>query len=645
MSSCHNTGGNAAPRSGLLPNPSIPIPRAGGERDIIVAIVGPPNAGKSTLFNRLTGLHQKVANFPGVTVEHRTGKAKLKSAGEIFLVDLPGIYSLHPRAEDEQVTHDVLTGTRAEIPRPDAVILILDSTNLGRHLMLAAPILDLGLPLLILLNMADDLKQRGGKIDVAALSGKLNTPVALVSAAKGSGLDRVQQFLLGTEARLNAPPARVELPVLQDIPKCRQWAATLGKHASYKAPAPPLWTRRLDAVFLHPLLGPLIFVAVVVAVFQSIFTWAKPVMDGLQAFVAQSGHWMETVLPDSPWRSLLIDGVWSGVGSVIVFLPQILLLFLFIGILEDSGYLARAALIADRTMAKFGLQGKSFIPLLSAYACAVPAIMSTRVIENKRDRTATILIAPLMTCSARLPVYTLVIAAFVPDVPVLGGLLHLPAATMLGLYVLGFAAAIFTARLLKSSILKSERSSFMLEMPPYRWPTWRSLGLRLLDRSKVFLHRAGTVILAVAIVLWILAHLPLQGGKAPDLEHSFAGTIGKAVEPLISPLGFNWKIGIGLITSLAAREVIVGTLGTIYSIEGDEQSKGLQQALHADLSMAGAVALLVFFAFAMQCFSTLAVVRRETGGWRWPAVQFIYMLTLAYSGSWVAYQLTNLFLR
>lgn len=645
MSSCHGEGSAPIPRAGLLPNPTIPVPQARPERDIIVAIVGPPNAGKSTLFNRLTGLHQKVANFPGVTVEHRTGKAKLKGAAEVFLVDLPGIYSLNPRAEDEQVTHDVLKGERAEFPQPDAVILILDSTNLGRHLVLAAPILSLGLPMLILLNMADDLAQRGGKVDVGALSNELNTPVALISAAKGTGLDRIQQFLLGTAARLNAPPSRVELPVLQDLPKCRQWAANLGKRASYKAPAPPLWTRRLDSVFLHPVGGPLIFAAVVVAVFQSIFTWAKPVMDALQESVARSGHWMETVLPDSPWRSLLVDGVWSGVGSVVVFLPQILLLFLFIGVLEDSGYLARAALIADRTMAKFGLQGKSFIPLLSAYACAVPAIMSTRVIENKRDRTATILIAPLMTCSARLPVYTLVIAAFVPDVPVLGGMLHLPAASMLALYVLGFAAAVFTARLLKSSVLKSQRSSFMLEMPPYRWPTWQSLGLRLLDRAKVFLHRAGTVILLVAIVLWVLAHLPLQGGKAPDLEHSFAGMIGKAVEPLMLPLGFNWKIGIGLITSLAAREVIVGTLGTIYSIEGDEQSKGLQQALHGDLSIAGAIALLVFFAFAMQCFSTLAVVRRETGGWKWPAIQFGYMLGLAYSGSWVAYHLTNFFLR
>ncbi len=641
MSSCHGD----SPRAGLLPNPSIPIPRAAHDRPIIVAIVGPPNAGKSTLFNRLTGLHQKVANFPGVTVEHRLGKAKIKdSQHEVFLVDLPGVYSLHPRAEDERVTHDVLKGERPDFPKPDAVILILDSTNLGRHLVLAAPILSLGLPTLILLNMADDLKVRGGKVDVAALASELNCPVALISASKGTGLDGIQQFLLGTAVRLNSPPPKVELPVLQDIPKCRQWAAKLGVRASYQAPAPPLWTRRLDAIFLHPIAGPLVFLAVVVAVFQSIFSWAQPLMNGLQAAVLSSGQWVKHVLPDTWWRSLMIDGVWSGVGSVVVFLPQILLLFLFIGILEDSGYLARAALIADRTMAKFGLQGKSFIPLLSAYACAVPAIMATRVIENKRDRMATIMIAPLMTCSARLPVYTLIIAAFVPNLPIVKGVLSLPAVMMLSLYVLGFVAAIAIARLLKSTILKSRRSAFILEMPPYRWPTFRSLSLRLIDRGKVFLNRAGTVILSVAVVLWVLAHFPMHNGKAPELQNSLAGMIGKAIEPAIKPLGFNWKIGIGLITSLAAREVIVGTLGTIYGIEGDEQSVGLQHAVRQDLSAAGAVALLIFFAFAMQCFSTLAVVKRETGGWRWPVFQFSYMLALAYSGSWIAFRLSNHFL-
>ncbi len=367
-----------------------------------------------------------------------------------------------------------------------------------------------------------------------------------------------------------------------------------------------------------------------------IFSAARPLMDLVDAGVRASGAWIGAVLPASAFRSLLVEGVWGGVGSVLVFLPQILILFLFIGILEDSGYLARAALIADRTMRKAGLQGKSFLPLLSAYACAVPAVLASRTIENKRDRIATILIAPFMTCSARLPVYTLIIAAFIPERPLLGPFLGTRAAAMLGLYVLGFLAAFGTARLLKSSILKSDGSPFLLEMPPYRRPTLRQIALRMFDRSKVFLRRAGTVILGVAIVLWVLAHLPLSAGKMPEVANSVAGTLGRALEPLVRPLGFDWKIAIGLVTSLAAREVIVGTLGTLYGMDHEAGTAGLQAALRHDLTPGGAVALLVFFAFAMQCLSTVAVVRRETNGWKWPALQFAYMTLLAYSGAFVA---------
>ncbi len=561
---------------------------------------------------------------------------------EVILVDLPGVYSLNPRSEDEQVTRDVLTGQMRDVPKPDAVLLILDSTNLGRHLVLAAPILSLKLPTLVILNMADDLSSRGGQIDTGELASQLGAPVALISASKGDGVEKVFQFMAGTSAGTTSlAPPKMELPILQDVPRCRQWAREVGIGAAYQAPTPPLWTRRLDAIFLHPVIGPLIFLAVVAGVFQTIFRGAKPLMDGLQKLVQISGHWIGSVLPAGILRSLLVEGVWNGVGSVIVFLPQILLLFLFIGILEDSGYLARAALIADRTMAKFGLQGKSFIPLLSAYACAVPAIMATRTIESKRDRLATILIAPFMTCSARLPIYFLIIAAFIKERPFLGPFLGTQAAALLGLYALGFLAAIVTARLLKSSILKSERTPFMLEMPPYRMPTLRSLGLRLYDRSKVFLHRAGTVILICAVVLWIFAHLPLQNGQPPNISDSYAGMIGHAVEPVIKPLGFNWKIGIGLVSSIFARETIVATFGTIYGMEGDEHSVGLQQALQNELTPGGAFALLVFFAFAMQCISTIAVVRRETGGWKWPAVQFAYMTLVAY----VCAMITNVAVR
>jgi ferrous iron transport protein B len=629
MSDCH---GSASTSSTTLSPPQAE------QRPKTVAIVGPPNSGKSTLFNRLTGMRQKVANFPGVTVEHHTGRARLGEA-ELDLVDLPGVYSLAPRSEDEQVTHDVLMGTMPEVPKPDAILLILDCTNLGRHLVLAAPILSLGLPTLVILNMADDLHARGGEIDAKALAAQLGAPVALISAFTGEGVDRVWGFLTSVlDGTVRRRPAPVELPVLNNIPHCRQWAASVGRRSDYHAPAPPVWTRRLDSVFLHPVIGPIIFAIVVVGVFQTIFAGARPLMDALQTAITISGQWAGGLIPNPALRSLIVDGVWTGVGSVVVFLPQILLLFLFIGVLEDSGYLARAALIADRTMSKFGLQGKSFIPLLSAYACAVPAIMATRTIENKRDRIATILIAPFMTCSARLPVYTLIIAAFIPNRRVLGPFLGAQAAAMLGLYLAGFLAALVTARVLKSTILKSGRTPFMLEMPPYRYPTLSSIGLRLLDRSKIFLRRAGTVILTVAVVLWILAHLPLTNGRAPDIADSLAGTLGRTIEPLIEPLGFNWKIGVGLISSLAAREVIVGTLGTIYGMEGDARSAGLQAALHRDLTLGGALALLVFFAFAMQCMSTMAVVRRETGGWKWPVIQFSYMSGLAYICAFVVNQ-------
>lgn len=625
MSFCHVSSGGA----GLAKPPEAAVPPR------LVALIGPPNSGKTTLFNRLTGLRQKVANFPGVTVEHHIGRAHLPGRHNVDIIDLPGIYSLNPRSEDEQVTYDVLHGRMPGLRRPDGVILVLDSTTLQRHLPLAAAVLTLRLPTLVVLNMADELRERGGAVDTEALANQLGVPVVLVSAATGEGVKSVAQFLTGGIA----VPRVVQLPVIQDVPACRKWAREVSQSARYTHPAPPVWTQRLDAVFLHPLWGPLIFAVVVAAVFQSIFTWARPLMDAVQAAVTASGAWMGAALPEGWLRSLVVDGIWSGVGAVVVFLPQILLLFLFIAVLEDSGYLARAALIADRTMARVGLQGKSFIPLLSAYACAVPAIMATRTIENRRDRIATILIAPFMTCSARLPVYTLIIAAFIPERPFLGPFMGTRAAAMLGLYLLGFLAAIATAKVLKSSILRSERAPFVLELPPYRMPTLSSIGLRLQDRALAFLRRAGTVIMAISLLLWVLASVPTVDGQPPPIEQSLAGTLGRAIEPLIAPLGFNWKIGIGLITSLAAREVIVGTLGTIYGMDPDHNSAGLQQALQKELSFGGAVALLVFFAFAMQCMSTLAVVRRETGSWKWPAIQFAYMGALAYLSAWAAHRI------
>ena len=599
-----------------------------------IAICGPPNVGKSSFFNRLTGLHQKVANYPGITVEKRVGSLRLEDGGQVDLIDLPGIVGLHPRSEDERICVEILRGRSATLPRPVAAILLLDSTNLQAHLRMVPGILGLGLPTLVVLNMADELEARGGSVDVEAVSAQIGAPVVLASAVTGAGMKEVVRFLQGSFA----PAPKVELPVINNIPAEREWAHSVAARSSYHAPEPSLWGRRLDRIFLHPVGGPLIFLAVVIAVFQSIFTLAVPVMDAVEGAIGVSAGWIGALLPDSMLKGLLLDGVWGGVGSVVVFLPQILILFLFIGLLEDSGYLARAAVIADRSMRAVGLEGRSFIPLLSSYACAIPAVMAARTIENQRDRLATLLIAPLTTCSARLPVYALLIAAFIPERPLLGPFLGTRAAVLLGLYAAGFFAACGTAWLLKSIVLKSKPAPFVLQLPAYRWPTVRSLAFRLIDRSKIFLRRAGTVILITTIVLWFLASVPYQDGEPPPIGESLAGSIGRIIEPLVEPLGLNWKIGIGLITSLAAREVIVGTLGTIYGMEADEGSPALQQALQSELSFGGAIALLMYFAFAMQCMSTVAIVRRETGGWKWPAIQFAYMLVLAYATGFAAYR-------
>ena len=600
-----------------------------------VALVGPPNSGKTTLFNRLTGLRQKVANFPGVTVEHHTGMVRGNDGKEIAIVDLPGVYSLNPVSEDERVTVDVLRGQMPGMPRPEAVVVVSDVTNLSRHLVLAARVIELGLPTLLVLNMADEMRKQGGSIDVLSLAQQLGTPVVLASAATGEGIEAIQNFL----STPVAPPEPVGLPVVGSARGYRDWAVMVGTKSKYQRPATPLWTQRLDRLFLHRIWGPVIFAITVLLVFQVTFVVGQGLSNLLQAGLQATGEAIGSRMPDGLLRSLLIKGIWNGVSSVLVFLPQILLLFLVIGILEDSGYLARAAVIADRTMSRVGLNGKSFIPLLSAYACAVPAIMATRTIASKRDRIATILIAPFMTCSARLPVYTMFIAAFIPSKPLLGPFFGSRAAAMLGLYVLGFLMAVLTARLLKSTVLRSETSPFILEMPPYRWPTLASLALRLVDRSKIFLVRAGTIILSVAIILWVLTNLPLHNGKPPAIGNSIVASIGHTIEPAIRPLGLNWKIGVGIVTSIAAREGIIATLGTLYGVDPESHATDLQAALHQELTLGGAVALLVFFAFAMQCASTIAVVRRETNSWKWPAVQFAYMTVIAYASAFVAYHL------
>lgn len=617
------------------------------EQAPLVALIGPPNSGKTTLFNQLTGLRQKVANYPGVTVEKKVGRVRLSDHKVLDLVDLPGVNGFSARTLDERVTRDVLEGRVEGIRSPDALVLIVDSTRLENQLMLVGPVLELKLPTLLVLNMSDELEERGGRIDDVVLAARLGVEVVRTSARAGVGIEAVRDFLAavsvvdsalaGRKRTLSNVPRGVNLPMIDAFAARRELVREIVEEAGFVAPGPSRLSERLDGIFLHRVWGPLVFVAVVVLVFEAIFTWAVPLMDGVDFLIATSGAWLGTHMADTWFRSLIVDGVWAGVGSVLIFLPQILILFLFIGVLEDSGYMARAAVIADRMMYRVGLQGRAFLPLLSGYACAVPAILAARTIDDERDRLATIFVTPFMTCSARLPVYALLIAAFIPDEPLLGPFLGRRAGVLLGLYGLGIVAAIGTAFILKRTLLKAKPTTFLMELPPYRIPSPKTLALRLLDRSKIFLQRAGRVIFVVSIVLWTLMQFPRIDGHAPDIEESALGQIGHIIEPAIAPLGFDWRIGVGLVTSLAAREVIVGALGTIYGTEmADEGSVALQEALRRDLSTGAAIGLLVFFAFALQCMSTVAIMRRETAGWKWPALQFGYMLFLGYMGAFVA---------
>ena len=616
-------------------------------RSPLIALIGPPNSGKTTLFNRLTGLRQKVANYPGVTVEKYVGQVQCDSERNVELVDLPGVHGFSARTLDERVTRDVLEGQVEDLPAPDAVVLIVDCTRLESQLMLVEPVLKLEIPTLLVLNMWDELEERGGSLNELELADLLGVEVVKSNARVGLGVERVKEFLSQVEVResglplpeqvLSNVPRGVPLPMIDAFTARRRHLDKVVDRASFVSPGPAQSTNALDSVFLHRIWGPLVFFAVVVIVFQSIFTWAVPLMDGVDLLITASGEWLASRLSDGWFRSLVIDGVWAGVGSVVIFLPQILILFLFLGILEDSGYMARAAVIADRVMYKVGLQGRAFLPLLSGYACAIPAILAARTVEDERDRLATIFITPFMTCSARLPVYALLIAAFIPEGRLLGPFLGYRAAVLLGLYGLGIGAAVVTAFVLKRTLLRAQPGSFVMDLPSYRLPSARSIGLRLLDRSKIFLRRAGSIIFAVAIVLWVLTQFPRTDAGPPLIEDSALGRIGQTIEPAIEPLGFDWRIGVGLVTSLAAREVIVGTLGTIYGVEdATDDSITLQETLRRDLTLPAAIGLLVFFAFALQCMSTVAVMRRETGGWKWPILQFSYMLFLAYSGAFIA---------
>jgi ferrous iron transport protein B len=587
----------------------------------MVALVGPPNVGKSTLFNRLTGLRQKTANYPGVTVEYRSGKMRKT---DVEIVDLPGIWDLSPSSEDERIAVGVLGGKIAGLRKPDAVIVVLDATQLLRQLPFAQQIIALKLPTLVVINMADLLDRRQGHLDPLALAERLHAPVALVSANDGRSLEAVYRFVDRKHAHGQL------LPVLRTPPPGKDssgWndRGRLTSEGVYRRPLPAHWSRRIDSVALHPVFGPIAFFVIVMLVFQFIFRIGSPLSNATTQLFMWIATWLHSVIPAGWVSSLLVDGVWAGVGSVLAFLPQILCLFLVIAILEDSGYMARAAVISDRTMRRAGLDGRSFLPLLSAYACAVPAIMATRVIPNRRDRLATILIAPFMTCSARLPLYTMVITSFVVDRHLIGDLLGLRAAIMIGLYVLGLIVALITAKLLRSSILDAEgKLPFVIELPEYRWPSPKSVATYLFNRGRIFVVQVGTIIVILSMIVWLLANLPITHGHTADIGNSYLAWVGRAIEPILHPLGLNPKVGIALLSAFVARESIVSTLGTLYG------TQAVGHALRLDIGFAGAMSLLVFFAVAMQCTSTLATVRRETGTWKWPILQFVYMNVLAY---------------
>jgi len=723
---------------------------AGGRSVARVAVVGNPNAGKSTLFNSLTGLSQRVGNYPGVTVERKVG-AMAAGSDRVELIDLPGTYSLAAHSPDEMVAVDVLLGLLEGERPPDAVLAVVDASNLERNLYLLSQMIELGLPVVVALNMVDVAEKRGVHVDAAALGARLGLAVVATRAHKGAGLDELRARLCEALAtrRLPRPVVDFALPdgLRSGVDHLQQGAGAAaeraigrplhsfeilrglvdeGGHAERRLRAaggdvesslrearrkvgssiplsaleaqsryrwirqivagcvrrdahpPASWTDRLDSLLTHKILGTAIFAAAMLLLFQSIFSWATPARDAIDAGFNAIGHALERLLPAGALRSLLVDGVVAGVGGVVSFLPQILLLFLFLGILEDCGYMARAAFLMDKVMSRVGLSGKSFIPMLSGFACAVPAVMATRVIENRRDRLATMLVTPLMTCSARLPVYAVLIAAFVPRRSLAGGLIGLPALTLLSLYLLGIATAIAMAFLFKRTLLRGPPPPFVLELPSYKWPAPRVLVLRLWERTVAFIARAATVILAMSVVVWALAYFPRSaagGSAAPpaapaavassaggardadaareaaQLEGSALGRVGRALEPVFEPLGWDWRITVAALASFPAREVVVATLATIFSLgDRDDDPQGLQRALtqarRADgaplFTLPVALSVMVFFALCCQCGATVATIRRESNSWGWAAFTFGYMTLLAYAGGIAVFQVGRL---
>ncbi|NUZ07269.1 ferrous iron transporter B [Piscinibacter koreensis] len=606
-----------------------------------VALVGNPNCGKTALFNLLTGARQKVANYAGVTVERKVGTTRLASGRSVSVIDLPGAYSLSPVTPDEQVTLDVLEGRREGEAVPDAIVAVVDATNLRMNLRLVLELRELGRPMLVALNMADVARAEGLSIDVDALAAELGCPVVETVAVRHDGHVALLASLEGQLGRAIAAAPTSPRPGRRSAAELQQDVRRILGRVAPDAPVRARFQHRIDGVVMHPVWGLVLLAAVLFLMFQAVFSWANLPMDAIKAVMAGAGAWTGEHMAEGPLKSLVVDGVIAGVGSVIVFLPQILILFFFILLLEDSGYLPRAAFLLDGLMGKVGLSGRAFIPLLSSFACAIPGIMATRTITSWRDRLATIMVAPLMTCSARLPVYALLIGAFVPDRAV--GPFNLRGITLFVLYVAGVVSAMAIAWVLKRVWMKSRYQPLMLELPPYRVPNLRNLGLGLWERAMIFMRRVGGIIFALMVLLWFLSSFPAppEGATGPAIQYSVAGMMGRALEHVFAPLGFNWQISIALVPGLAAREVAVGALGTVYAMSGgDEVADALTPVIAAGWPLATAFALLAWYVFAPQCISTLAVVRRETNSWRYPLLMAGYLFALAYVAAFATYRIT-----
>jgi ferrous iron transport protein B len=703
-----------------------------------IALVGNPNTGKSTIFNALTGLRQKIANYPGITVERKMGTTIINGILH-KVIDLPGAYSLNHKKADERITYETLIGSYDHEETPDLLLMVVDASNLDRNLFLASQVMDLQIPMMMILTMNDVASDRGIDVNSTLLSEQLGIPVITLNARAKDTSDRikkaltqfgvavpktflwnpseplrdaidsiVQQWLspftdlperarpiealrllaegsldevyysyqeesLGRKLILqlqNQLEERGENPMAAEVIQRYQFIgdATHGI-VEQESREERTWTDRLDAVFTHRVAGPILFLLVLLVMFQSIFSWATPFMDMIDLLFVELGMFVGNLLPQGLLNSLIVDGVIAGLGGVVIFLPQIIFLFLFIYFLEGTGYMARAAFVMDGFMTKVGLHGRSVVPLMSGFACAIPGIMATRTIENWRDRLITIMILPFMACSARLPVYAVMIAAFVPDHRILG-IFTLQGVVFFGLYLFGIVMAIGSAAVMKRIFPTGKPTPFLMELPPYKWPNWSSTILQSFERGKIFVTEAGKIIVAISIVLWFLASFPKYEGTSDQvsevqetgtelsestiqLNQSYAGRFGQWIEPAIEPLGFDWKIGIGLLTSFAAREVMVGTLNTIYSIEETEDQMGLIERLRTEMdpetglpkyNLATALSLMIFFAIAMQCMSTLAIVKRETNTWKWPLIMFAYMTVLAYVMAWITYELSAKYL-